>query len=414
MSIKELTKEEFNEFQNKNILGSFYETSEYGDLMSKYDYKVDYYGYIENDSIVAAFLLLSKSISLNVKYGYSPRGFLINYFDNNLLERFTTEVKKYFNKKGYAFIKINPIIVLNEVKYNGEKTLNPMCNTLINNLENLGYKKLKDNLYFESMLPRFNPIINLKLFDKNNLDNKLKNKLVRLNSKGLSLVKGDFYNLNSLYELTYRKNNTSSEFYKTMYKIFDEKKLIDLFLVEINYHEYLLNLQKEHSSEEVINEKINKLLQMSPNNRSIFNEKMNSDKKLNEINEEMHEVNVKIANGIFKEIVAGALLVKHNNVVSIFTSGFNKRYNKILPNHFLHYSLINYYKENNYSFLDLNGISGDFSKDSPYKGLNEFKLSWLPKVYEYIGEFDLIIKENKYSLLWSTKRLHKEFEKKGV
>ena len=137
MSIKELTKEEFNEFQNKNILGSFYETSEYGDLMSKYDYKVDYYGYIENDSIVAAFLLLSKSISLNVKYGYSPRGFLINYFDNNLLERFTTEVKKYFNKKGYAFIKINPIIVLNEVKYNGEKTLNPMCNTLINNLEKL-------------------------------------------------------------------------------------------------------------------------------------------------------------------------------------------------------------------------------------------------------------------------------------
>ena len=64
-----------------------------------------------------------------------------------------------------------------------------------------------------------------------------------------------------------------------------------------------------------------------------------------------------LPNGIFKEIVAGALLVKHNNVVSIFTSGFNKRYNKILPNHFLHYSLINYYKENNYSFLDLNGIS---------------------------------------------------------
>ena len=79
-----------------------------------------------------------------------------------------------------------------------------------------------------------------------------------------------------------------------------------------------------------------------------------------------------------------------------------------------HYSIMNYYKNENLSFLDLNGITGDFTKNNPYKGLNDFKLSWNPKVFEYIGEFDLIINQTKYSLLWSSNKLQKEFEKKGL
>ena len=136
--------------------------------------------------------------------------------------------------------------------------------------------------------------------------------------------------------------------------------------------------------------------------------------KLYEINEEIAEVSKKIQNSIFKEYVAGALVVKHNNVASIYISGFDKFYNRLLPNHYLHYSIINYYKNEGLSFLDLNGITGDFTKNNPYKGLNDFKLSWNPKVYEYIGEFDLIINQTKYSLLWSSNKLQKEFEKKGL
>lgn len=412
MLIKEIDKNLFDEVSKNNMFGSFYETSYYGELMNKYDYKVKYYACYDNDLIIGSFLMLSKSISINIKYGYSPRGFLVDYFNKYTFEEFTKAVKKFFSKKGYAFIKINPIIILNEVNMDGTKVTNSLSSTLISTMEENNYKKLKDNLYFESMLPKYNAIISLKDFDKSKLDTKLIHKLDKVNNKGLSFIKGDFYNLNSLYELTYRKDGKSSDFYKALYKTFDQDKKVDLFLVEVNYHEYLLNLQGEHTTEETINEKINKLFQLDPTNKNIYNEKMNSDRKLNEINEEIHDVNTKISEGIYKEVVAGALVIKHNNIASIFTSGFNKKYNKLLPNHFLHYNLINYYKENNYGYLDLNGITGDFTKDNPYKGLNEFKLSFNPKVYEYIGEFDLIINQTKYSLLWSTKALHKEFEKK--
>lgn len=414
MTIKEINVNEFDSFANKHVLGSFYQTSNYGKLKEKEGYKALYIGAYDNSNLVGAFLLLSKSISLNVKYGYSPRGFLIDYFNKDIFKDFTDSIKKYFHKKRYAFIKIDPIIILNEVDKDGNKSLNNSTNELIITMEELDYKKLKDNIYFESMLPKYNPIINLKTFSFNNLDAKLQKSINKISSKGLSLIKGDFYNINSLYELTKRKEDKESNYYKSMYKIFDENNLIDLFLVEVDYHEYLLNLQDDHETEATINEKINKIFQMDPTNKNIYNEKMLSDRKLYEINEEIAEVSKKIQNSIFKEYVAGALVVKHNNVASIYISGFDKFYNRLLPNHYLHYSIINYYKNEGLSFLDLNGITGDFTKNNPYKGLNDFKLSWNPKVYEYIGEFDLIINQTKYSLLWSSNKLQKEFEKKGL
>lgn len=414
MTIKEISINEFDDFSNKHLLGSFYQTSNYGELMEKEGYKVSYIGGYDNNILVGAFLLLSKSISLNVKYGYSPRGFLVDYFNKDVFTRFTEGVKKYFYKKGYAFIKVNPIIILNEVNPDGNKRLNTSSNELVSTMESLGYKKLKDNLYFESMLPKYNPIVNLKSFSFSNLDNKLQTKINKVSNKGLSLVKGDLYNINSVYEFIKRKDDKLSDYYKSMYKIFDKDSLIDLFLVQVDYHEYLLNLQDDYETEETINEKINNIFKMNPSNKNIYNEKMNSDKKLYEINEEISMVSKKIQNSIFKEYIGGALVIKHNNVGNVYVSGFDKSYNKLLPNHYLHYSIMSYYKSNNLAFLDLNGITGDFSKSNPYKGLNEFKLSFNPKVYEYIGEFDLIIRETKYSLLWSSNKLQREFDKKGL
>ena len=414
MTIKEISINEFDDFSNKHLLGSVYQTSNYGELMEKDGYKVSYYGGYDGDTLVGAFLLLSKSISLNVKYGYSPRGFLVDYFNKDVFKRFTESVKKYFYKKGYAFIKIDPIIILNEVNPDGSKRLNRFTDELINTMESLGYKKLKDNLYFESMLPKYNPVVYLKAFNFSDLDSKLQTKINKVSNKGLSLVKGDLYNINSLYEFIKRKDDKLSDYYKSMYKIFDKDNLIDLFLVQVDYHEYLLNLQDDYETEETINEKINNIFKMDPSNKNIYNEKMNSDKKLYEINEEIAMVSKKIQNNIFKEYIGGALVIKNANVAYIYASGFDKSYNKLLPNHYLHYSIISYYKKNGYSFVDLNGITGDFSKTNPYKGLNEFKLSFNPKIYEYIGEFDLVIRETKYSLLWSSNKLQREFDKKGL
>lgn len=415
MIIREISKEEFDNFAIKHVLSSLYQTSNYGKLMEKIDYKDIYIGAFKDNVLVGTALILTKTISLNVKYGYSPRGFLIDYYNKELFYEFTNEIKKYFNKRGYAFIKINPIITLSEVDFNKkDKQYSTKALELIDELEKLDYKKLKDNLYFESILPKYNPIVNLKNFNFNFLDNKLQTKLTAVSSKGLKLIKGDFYNINQHYELVKNKENLESDYYKELYKSFDDKKMIDLFLLEINYHDYLLYLQDEFSIETTINNKINSIFQMNPSDKTVYNAKMESDQKLNDINQEMAYVSESIQKELTTVTVASAIIIKYNNIVSFYSTGFDKKYNKLLPNHYLHYLLLDHYKNEGFQFADLNGMTGDFNNGNPYKGLNDFKLNWNPRVFEYIGEFDLIINSTKYQLLWSTKTLHREFEKKGL
>lgn len=414
MQIKEINEIEFDNFASSHVLKNYYQTSYYGNLMKKFGYTPIYIGVFDNDSIVGAALILSKYIAINIKYGYSPRGFLIDYQNTYYLEEFTKLVKKYFFKKGFAFIKINPEITLAEViSETNSKNINNNSVKIINELERLNYKKLKNNIYFESLLPKYNPIINLKKFDINNLNKNIKQKIHNKDKKGISLIKGDEYNLNEFYEFVKNKKDNSIEYYKNYYKIFNEAKMADLWLLQIDYHEYLKLTQEEYTNLLEKNERINKEFIENTKNKQLLRAKMESDRKLTSLNQEITDINTYIQNGVNKQIIASALTIKFKNRVNIVISGFDKNI-KLNPNHILYIKLIEHYKNENYSYLDLNGITGDFTPSNPYRGLNEFKLNFNPNIYEYIGEFDLIINQTLYSLLWTTKILHNEFDRKDI
>ena len=102
MIIKEIDEHTFDEFAKNHILKNFYQSKEYGRLMKKSEYSVMYIGGYQNDTMVGASLILHKSIGLNMKYGYAPRGFLIDYYNESLLETFTKKVKEFFLLKNVA------------------------------------------------------------------------------------------------------------------------------------------------------------------------------------------------------------------------------------------------------------------------------------------------------------------------
>ena len=82
-------------------------------------------------------------------------------------------------------------------------------------------------------------------------------------------------------------------------------------------------------------------------------------------------------------------------MASIIFSAYDKNYKRFAPNYFLHYSIIKYYQDK-FDYLDLNGVVGNFEVENPYSGLNRFKLGFNPRIYEFIGEFDLIIEPKRY------------------
>lgn len=406
MFIREMSLAEFKEFANTHFIGNFHESINYALIKAEEGFEYEFIAYGADD-IVGAALILYKKIG-SVYFGYSPRGFLIDYSIDYLLEDFTNKIKEYYKNRNFAFIKINPEIAIAKLN---KDTMNFEYNEnykIIDMLTKNGYKKLKNNMNFESLLPRVNAIIKLDGYDYNNLSKNTRNKVKKGIRKGLILEKANPDKLNIFYKFIKNKINRDEYYYNDFYNVFSKTLDVDLMLVKVDYKAFLINAQEAYNEELRRNASFNNKL-ITNNNANAINAKMNSDKALLSYKNDIAEASKNLNTGL-ETYVAGALVIKHQNRVIIQISGFNKAMSRFSPNYFLYYALIKYYQQE-YKYLDLNGITADLSKENHYYGLNRFKMGFNPDVYEYIGEFDLVIDEKQYEKLLKSGLLAKEFNK---
>ena len=412
MHIKELSITEFESFVEENPLRSHYQTINYALLMAENGYDYDLIGYVDNNNkIYAASLILIKKLNLIFKYGYAPRGFIIDYFDKELLTNFTNDLRSYYQKRNLVFIKINPEIAIAKIDIQTKEKTSTSNFEIKNILKELGYVALKENLYFESTLPRFNGIVNLKDLDINKFDKNTRNKIKRGENKGLKIEIADRSGIDIFFNFIKKKRNKDAFYYKDYYNVFSKSNAIDLFLVSVDTEEYLINAKTTYEKELQNNtDLINKL--MNNQTEKTLNIKMNSDQKLLCYKTDVLEATNK--NNISAKIyIAGALVVKYKNRVNIIMSGFDTKYRRFSPNYFLHYKIMEYYQKY-YDYCDLNGLTGDFTKTNPYHGLNEFKLGFKPDIYEFIGEYDLVINYHIYESMLKSGKLAKTFNKTDI
>lgn len=406
MFLREMSLAEFKEFANTHFIGNFHESINYALIKAEEGFEYEFIAYGADD-IVGAALILYKKIG-SVYFGYSPRGFLIDYSNDYLLEDFTNKIKEYYKNRNFAFIKINPEIAIAKLN---KDTMNFEYNEnykIIDMLTKNGYKKLKNNMNFEALLPRVNAIIKLDGYDYNNLSKNTRNKVKKGIRKGLILEKANPDKLNIFYKFIKNKINRDEYYYNDFYNVFSKTLDVDLMLVKVDYKAFLINAQEAYNEELRRNASFNNKL-ITNNNANAINAKMNSDKALLSYKNDIAEASKNLNTGL-ETYVAGALVIKHQNRVIIQISGFNKAMSRFSPNYFLYYALIKYYQQE-YKYLDLNGITADLSKENHYYGLNRFKMGFNPDVYEYIGEFDLVIDEKQYEKLLKSGALAKEFNK---
>lgn len=408
--ICELTAQEFDKFAINHVIASYYQSSNYANLMSKFGYEIKYIGYKnKHGELQAATLLLIKKIAHLFKYAYAPKGFLVDYKNEKLLSDFTKNIIKYASSQKFVFIKINPEIPI--YRYNLDYKKRKLSNyNLIEKLENLGYLHLRNNIYFESMQPRFNAILDLNKYATKNFSKTNRNKIQNASRKGLEIeVLKSESNIKDLYKfIEHKKKRRDLSYYKNYFSLFNKDDYADIFLVKINYNKYLENSKNILEKEEETNQKLTERL-FKNNNVVNIKRKMDSDRKLQSYKNDVINATYNI-NRDPNRYIAGAFCIRYLNRVHIVISGYNEIYGSLNPNYFLHNEIFKYYK-NNFDYIDLNGITGDFSDNNPYKGLNKFKLGFNPYIYEFIGEFDLVINKRIYELLISTNLLQKEFKK---
>lgn len=410
MKIVELTSTQFDEYAKFHPLNNYCQSSKYALVMSEYGYNYDYIGYAdEQNTIKAATLILTKKITGRSKYGYAPKGFLINYYDQTLLKNFLTDLRRYYKKKNYVFIKFNPEIIIGEtdkfrnyvVSYNGNVRI-------IDDLKSMNVKRRLELQEFDLMQPKFNAYLNLKSYNYMKLNRNYRKKIKKGTNNGLSLIVGGPKDMDYLYSFVKDKKNRPISYYRNFYNVFSRDNSIDLVYIKVDYQKYLTYVREMYEKEQANNDHWNEIIQNDPRKKNL-NEKMDSDKKLQGYKENI----IKATAGLKKknhDIIAGALIIKHFNRISVIISGFGNDFKYLNPNHFLYHSIFERYKPY-FDYCDMNGISGNFENTSPYYGLNQFKLKFNPIVYEFVGEFDLICNDRTFKKLIKTSFIEDEFNK---
>jgi len=399
MIIRELKKEEFLEFTKNYQPSSIYQTVNYGETMQKNGYQTFYAGLFDDNILKGASLILTYKVN-GFKYGLAPRGFQIDYNDENLVKIFIKQIKKFLGKKDIVAVKINPMIIRKTYNSKGmcifkNESYDKIYQTLTKNgCFHLGY-----NNYFEALKPRFEAFINLdlnyiQLFG--NMDKSTRNKIRKAERDGIKVYHGDINDLEYLYSETKQKYPRNLKYFSDIYEEFNKDSLIDFYYCKLDTTEYLKYNQNKYSK--LItesNDLSNKLLNNNQSNK-LVSRKLIVDRKIAKYRNKLAEATEYLKNYPNGIVVSSALVTKWKDEVQIIIDGYDNNFKKFGAKQLLIWKLIGRYAKLGFKRLNLGGITNINEPNNKYKGLNDFKMNFHSNVIEYIGDFELVTNSPLY------------------
>ncbi len=389
-----LDKSEYDNFVTNFPGSSFMQQAAWANVKSAWEH--DLVGMYENKKLVATALILKRPLFLGKRLFYIPRGFVVDYDNEQRVDNFIKELKNYAKKNGAIDVKIDPFMCFSEenVQTITKGKQMDICKSFVNHTQqthmllkrcgfmHAGYKK-EVNAYIQ---PRYTMAIPLKDKDGKPLEKEALKRSFPKNTRnyigtyqeqrGVSFSYSknvnDVEKLISVLECTEKRQHIalrSKSYFENLMKNFPNSSV--LFFATVNLDKYIEFLKKDMLENE--------------------EKKEFCEKQINEAK----RLKVKYGN----EPLAGATIVlmptcsSGTKVASFLYAGTNT---EILPslkitNGLMFYRLC-YALDNNCDYCDLGGVDGSL-KDH----LSTFKSKFNPSVLELVGEYDLVI--NK-TLFW--------------
>jgi len=396
MKLKEITNDDFTKFASEFPTKSIFQTTGYAFTMNKQYFDSVFLGLVDdNQTIRAASLILIATIK-GFKYAYAPRGFLIDYTNKELLKDFTNQIKKFLNRNDIIAIKINPLVIRNVYDKKGNLiATNNNNNEILNNLKEAGYIHMGFNNYFEAFKPRFEAIVDLTP-DINNLfmscKKALRTKVRRAELNGITVHRGDDRNIKYLYEQLKTSYPRDLKYFQDSYEFYSRNNLIDFYYAKIETNTFLAQSQKLYQEQEqIVNELSNTVIVEAKNDSSkTLSMKLEADNLLASYKEQLLR-----ATELLKEypegiITACALVIKNGPEAVLLIDSRDKKYSSFNSKHILLWKIMSKYASEGYRKFNLGAVSNVKLKPNKFQGLNDFKCNFNPKIYEYLGDFELV------------------------
>ena len=393
MKFQEITEKEYREFWENHPLKTFLSAPEISKLREKSNWTTYYVGVKEEKKLIAATMLLSHKRHFGKYEFYSPRGYLLDFKNEELLEFFTNELKKYIkDKKGYV-LRIDPYVIYKERDIDGNIVEDGIDNSdVVNNLQNLGFKKVKtENM--EQVGWMFSLNLDGKTEEQilKEMKPNTRNTIRKAEKFGITVNEISYDELdrfqNIMVETGERKGFgvRKLSYFQEMYKLFHDKNEVKYFITELDLNAYIKRLEEEKQEKE---EKLNSLSDAKYNDgqkKNLTNEIASLDKRIIDSN--------KIKEESGKEVItlSGSMFMLIQPEVIYLSSGNYEEYMKFNSQYLIQWELIKYGIENGFKKHNFYGIPANINEHPKDYGIYEFKRGFNGVVEELIGEFALPI-----------------------
>ena len=405
MEFTELTEDEYEKFWETHPLKTFLSAPEIGHLREKNGWDLKYVGIKKDKSLVAATMLVSIKRKLGKREFYSPRGYLIDFNNKELVNYFTEELKKYIKKNNGYVLRIDPYVIYKQRDIDGNIVEDGIDNSsVVNNLYKLGFKKVPIK-NMEQVGWMFSLDIEGKE-EKDILDGmkpNTRNTIRKASKIGITIRELDYDELDKFQDIMIqtgeRKNFSIRKlsYYQDMYKLLHDKNQIKYVITELDLNNYLDGLKKDKEKKE---EELSKLSTAKYNDgkrKSLNNEILSFDKRIKETND------IKNSTGKDKIILSGSMFIMIQPEIIYLSSGNYEEYLHFNSQYLIQWDMIKYGISHKFKKHNFYGIPANINEKPKDYGIYEFKRGFNGYVEELIGEFELPISKEYYIL----KLIHK-------
>jgi len=400
--IENIDKDRYEKFVLNHKKSHFLQSYVWGEFARKEKNLIPHYVGLEDDNgnIVATALLLEKKLPLNMCYYYSPRGFVLDYNDVNVLKEFTKCIKNYSKKNNAIFFKVDPDIIYNE-EDTFKNVLVKDSDFSYKNFIRLGYKHLGFTKNFETMQPRYSFRINMdRPWEEieNNYSKTTKQRIKKAKDFFIETKIGNINDINTFYNLMILTENRkdfithNEQYYKSLYEIWNKDNSCNIFLGEVNLDK-IINVVSNTKTD--IQNELNSLPKDNLS-RSQNIKKNELEKRLEKVNNDLAKYTNTRTEYDNITTLSAHFIIEYGDKAWVLYAGNHNILSETYTNYLTYNEHIKYYHDKGIKIYDQFGTIGDLRSDNPLIGLHEFKKKFGGNYVEFIGEFDYIINKPMY------------------
>lgn len=416
--IIEIEKEEFNNISKTYDNALFCQTSNWGVLKSYTGWKALHLVYKENNEIKGAVLVLLKKMPIiNYYMAYSPRGFLTDFENHDLVEKFSKELIAYLKNKHVFEYMMDPYVLLNHRDINGDIINDGFDNhKLVDKLISIGFKHTGYNIYNENLEPRWLFRVNMdgktidevtKEFSKETLRRSKRKDFLGISVRELKEDEVDIFK-KLMADTAKRRGFIDRPFgyYKQMYDAMHDDGILRYMTTEIDVDKCRANVNAEI---EKINARITKLKRYEEQN---VNQLKEEDKRLAANQKILANLDDLEKNrGKIVPLSVVCLLTYGKEAIQLLAGNDEEYMQHFSTSYIIASECIKMCKAEGYSYYNFYGITGDFNPKGESYGLYTYKKQYGGEVLELIGQFEYTINsfvKSLYDILLKVYKLTKK------